>query len=65
MAWESLREKCPNKDSFLVHLFPHPDRIRRDTEYLPAFSPNAGKYGPEKTPSLNTFCAVNFEKKLR
>ena len=23
--------------------------------YLPVFSPNTGKYGPEKTPSMDTF----------
>ena len=32
----------------LVNIFPHSDRLRRDTEYLPVFSANAGKYGPEK-----------------
>ena len=26
--------------------------------YLSVLSPNAGKYGPEKTPYLNTFYAV-------
>ena len=26
--------------------------------YFPAFSPNTGKYGPEKTPNLDTFHAV-------
>ena len=34
--------------------------VRRDTEYLSVFSPNAGKYGPEKTPYLDTFHAVCF-----
>ena len=33
---------------FLVGIFPHLDWIRRDTPYLSVFSPNAGKYGPEK-----------------
>ena len=33
---------------FLVRIFPHSDGIRRDTEYLSVFSPNAGKCGPEK-----------------
>ena len=28
------------------------------TKYLSLFSPNAGKYGPEKTPYLDTFHAV-------
>ena len=32
----------------LVRIFLHSDWIRRDTEYLSIFSPNAGKYGPEK-----------------
>ena len=32
--------------------------IRRDTKYLSVFSPNAGKYGPEKTPYLDTFHTV-------
>ena len=36
-------------------IFPHSDRIRRDTEHLSVFSPNTGKYGPEKTPYLDTF----------
>ena len=29
-----------------------------NTEYLSVFCPNAGKYGPEKTPYLDTFHAV-------
>ena len=29
-----LCEKCPNTEFFLVHIFPHSDRIRRDTLYL-------------------------------
>ena len=28
------------------------------TKYLSVFSPNAGKYGPEKTPYLDNFHAV-------
>ena len=28
--------------------------------YFPVFSPNTGKYGPEKTPYLVTFHSVNF-----
>ena len=32
----------------LVHIFPHSDWIWKDTEYLPVFSPNEGKYGPEE-----------------
>ena len=33
---------------FLVRIFPHLNWIWRDTLYLFVFSPNAGKYGPEK-----------------
>ena len=45
-----MREKDTNTKFFLVvHIFPHSDWI---------FSPNAGKYGPEKTPYLDTFHAV-------
>ena len=40
----SLREKCPNKEFFLVLIF----RIQS----------KCGKYGPEKTPYLDTFHAV-------
>ena len=31
----------------LVRIFPHSVWIRRDTEYLSGFNPNAGKYGAE------------------
>ena len=34
------------------------DWIRRDTPYFSVFNPSAGKYGPEKTPYLDTFHAV-------
>ena len=48
-VWNNvLREKCPNTEFFLVRIFPHSDWIRRNTPYLFVFSPNAGKYGPEK-----------------
>ena len=43
----SIREKCPNTESFLAHIFPHSDWIWSDTSYLSVFSPNAGKYGSE------------------
>ena len=51
----SLGEKCPNTEFFLVRYFPHSDWIRIGTEYLAVFSPNAGKYGREKTSDLDTF----------
>ena len=55
-----LREMCPNRKLFLVRIFPHSDWIRRDKKYkyLSVCSPNAGKYGPEITPYLDTFYAV-------
>ena len=53
-----LREKCSNKAFFLVRIFRYLDWIRRFTKYLSVFSPNTGKYGPEKTPYLNTFHTV-------
>ena len=53
----TLREKCPNTKFFLVRIFLHSD-WRKDTPHLSAFSPNPGKYGPEKTPYLGTFHAV-------
>ena len=54
---DSLRENCQNTEFFLVRIFPHSDCIRIDTPYLSVFSPNAEKYGPEKTPYLDTFHA--------
>ena len=47
-----------NTELFLARIFPHSDWIRRDTKYVSVFSPNAGKYGPDITPYLNTFHAV-------
>ena len=63
-----LREKCPNTKFFVVRIFPHLDCphldcTRRDTPYLSVFSPNAGKYGPEKTPYLDTFQGMTFLEK--
>ena len=58
LANYALRKKCPNTKFFLVCIFSHSDWIRRDTEHLSVFSPNAGKYGAEKTLYLNTFRAV-------
>ena len=52
----SLCEKCPNTEFFLVRI----SRIRTDTPYLSVFNPNAGKYGREKTPYLDTFRAVHL-----
>ena len=44
----SLCEMCSNTEFFLVCIFP--------------CSPNAGKYGPEKTPYLDTFHVVYLPK---
>ena len=59
MSGEKLREKCPNTEFFLVRIFSHSYCIRNDTPYFSVFSPNAGKYRPEKTPYLDTFHAMN------
>ena len=61
---KTLREKCPNTELFLVRIFPHSHWIRRDTPYLSVFSLNAGKYGAEKTPYLDTFHAGKVSQKL-
>ena len=58
----SLRKKYPNTEFFLVRIFRHSVWIRRDTSNLSVFSPNAGKYGPEKTPYWDTFHAVFINK---
>ena len=63
ITWKvTPREMCPNTEFFLVRIFSHSDWIRRDTPYLSVSSPNVGKYGPEKTPYLDTFHTVNKEK---
>ena len=36
----------------------------RSMEYLSVFNPNVGKYGPEKTPNLDTFHAVSRSRSL-
>ena len=55
----TLCDKCPNKEFFLVCIFPHSDGIWRE-EHLYALSPIAGKYGPEKTPYLDTSRSVCY-----
>ena len=52
------RKKCPNTEFFLVHIFMYLDWIWIFTPSISVFSPNIWKYGPEKTPYLNTFHAV-------
>ena len=41
-------------------IFPHSDWIRRDTECLSVFSPNAGKMRTRITPNTDTFYAVSI-----
>ena len=53
----TLREKCPNTE-FLLVLF-------LNTEFLYVFSPNAGKYGPEKLRIWTLFTQCNKETFLR
>ena len=52
----ALREKCSNTEFFLLRIFLYLDFI----PWIPVFSPNTGKYGPEKTPSLDTFRRVEI-----
>ena len=49
----TLREKCPNTEFSLV--------LFLNAEFLSVFSPNAGKYEPEKTPYLDTFHAMHLK----
>ena len=56
--WDALREKCPNTEFFLARIFLYLDWIRKFTKQISLFSPNTGKYRPEKTPFSDTFHAV-------
>ena len=48
---KSLRDKCPNTE------FSSP--------YFPAFGLNTEKYGPEKTPHLDTLYAVSVSSTIQ
>ena len=50
-----LREKNQSIDLFLVCIFLYSNWIQPEK-----FSPNTGKYGPEKTPYLDTFHVVKL-----
>ena len=52
LCWltSALRKKCPNTEFFLVLIFLYSGWMRRFTPEISVFSPNVGKYGPEKTP---------------
>ena len=56
----SLREKCPNR-SFIWSVF---SRIRNEYGDLRSKCGNAEKYGPEKTPYLDTFHALGWSMKI-
>ena len=51
---QSLHEKCPNTEFFLVRIFPHSDWKRRYGVSL-VFNPNGGKYGPQKNTEFGYF----------
>ena len=61
-----LPENCPNTELFLVRNFPHSDWIRRDTEYLSVFSPNAGKIWTRRSSVFGHFsrCVICVEAVL-
>ena len=66
--WSDTTWKASVFGAILVLIFPNLDWVRRDTEYLSVFSPNAGKYGPEwlQIRTLFTQCETfrNFSKVL-
>ena len=49
--YRPLHEKCPNTELLFSRIL---------TEYGEILSPNAGKYGPEKTSYLDTFHEVKL-----
>ena len=46
-----IQSKCGK----ILRISPYSVRLRENTKYLSVFSPNAGKYGPEKTPIWTLF----------
>ena len=56
-----LREKCPNTEFFLVRVF----RYGEIWSISPYSVRMPGKYGPEKTPYLDTFHAVSTKVSYR
>ena len=57
-SFEYCVKSVQMRSFFLVRIFPYSDWVRRDTPYISVFSPNEVKYGPEKTPYLDTFHLV-------
>ena len=54
----ALREKRLKMEFFLVRIFLYLNWKRRFAEYISVFTPNEGKYGPEKTRYLDTLHVV-------
>ena len=52
---ETLREKCPNTEFFLIRIYPHSDWIRRETLRIQS---ECWKIRTRKAPYLDTFHAV-------
>ena len=52
------------KESFFITAWKVPKYGVFSGLYFPVFSPNTGKYGPEKYPYLDTFHAVYGDKKF-
>ena len=52
----ALRKKCPNTDFFGPYFSAF--GLNTDRYEVSVLSPNAGKYGPEKTSYLDTFQAM-------
>ena len=50
-----MREKYPDIEFFRFRIFPYSDIIRIFTPQISVFSPNMGKYVPEKFLYLDTF----------
>ena len=60
---EILCEKCPNTEFFLVLIFSHTDLVRRFFFVNLRIQSECEKYGPEKTPHLDTFHALKEREK--
>ena len=56
-AKKPLHEKCPKMEFFLARIFPHSYSVSL------RFQSECEKYGPEKTPYMDTFDAVKYAKK--
>ena len=52
------------KESFFITAWKVPKYGVFSGLYFPVFSPNTGKYGPEKYPYLDTFHAVYGDKQF-